>query len=177
MIEKLKRRRTYWGCAFLWVLLIYSTLYIVRPVTNYLKEVTPFSLTVNAFLIIVLVGLIINLCRSIKIRKLLSYVLLCFTFFIYGFLILILERPEERIHLFQYGVLAFLIYRALRIDLTMLISLILGFVLTSLLGWGDEGIQNLLPNRYYETKDVMLNCVSGALGLLLTFIFEREMLE
>jgi hypothetical protein len=37
-------------------------------------------------------------------------------------------------------------------------------VLTATAGWLDEGIQYLLPNRWYDLADVALNAASGALG-------------
>ena len=39
-------------------------------------------------------------------------------------------------------------------------------VLTVLVGVGDESIQWILPQRFFEVKDVVLNAVSGVLGLL-----------
>ena len=39
-------------------------------------------------------------------------------------------------------------------------------VITGLVGWGDEGIQALLPNRVYDLRDAVLNLVGGALIVL-----------
>ncbi len=50
----------------------------------------------------------------------------------------------------------------------------LAFLITLLCGWGDEGIQHILPNRVYDIKDVRLNGMSGLLGLCLTYVFERD---
>jgi glycopeptide antibiotics resistance protein len=38
-------------------------------------------------------------------------------------------------------------------------------------GWIDEIIQGLLPHRYYDIHDVMLNAVSALLGLMIYALF------
>ena len=43
------------------------------------------------------------------------------------------------------------------------IEILLSVALTALAGWGDEGIQAVLPNRYYELRDVGLNVAAGVL--------------
>ena len=81
--------------------------------------------------------------------------------------------PEEKIHFPEYGFLAYLLYRALKIDVSNKTAYLVSFLLCAGFGWLDEGIQFLLPNRYYETKDVILNILGGGLGLYLTFIVEK----
>jgi hypothetical protein len=90
-----------------------------------------------------------------------------------GYLIgvIYLKLPEERIHFVEYGILAFFLFRALRIDLPLVPSFVWAFVIASLIGWGDEGIQYLLPNRYYDNRDVLLNSISALLGLFFTAAF------
>ena len=55
--------------------------------------------------------------------------------------------PEERTHLFEYGVVAVLIYQALRERARggagVSASALLSLVVTALLGWMEEGIQAL----------------------------------
>ena len=91
----------------------------------------------------------------------------------YGYGMMIMKIPEEKIHFLEYGFLAFLICRALRLDWGDLKSYSGAFFLTFLLGWLDEGIQAILPNRYYQLSDVGLNGISAGLGLLLTFALSR----
>ncbi len=37
---------------------------------------------------------------------------------------------------------------------------------TALCGWGDEGIQSLLPDRFYDVRDIAINAVAGILAVL-----------
>jgi glycopeptide antibiotics resistance protein len=59
------------------------------------------------------------------------------------------------------------LFRALRIDFSSRAAYIASFVGTVLIGLGDECIQWVLPQRFFELKDVQLNALSGGLGLLI----------
>ena len=75
----------------------------------------------------------------------------------------------ERSHLFEYGLVAVLVHAALlerrsgggRVRAAALTAV----VFTALLGWLDEGIQGLLPNRVYDLRDVAFNTVAAALAV------------
>ena len=85
----------------------------------------------------------------------------------YVYLLFALSRfPAERLHLLEYGLMAYLILRALQLDLTDRQAYPWSLVLTTVIGLGDEIVQWVLPGRYFEVKDVVLNMVSGGLALL-----------
>ena len=163
-----------WLFVVLWVFCIYSTLYIVRPICEFLKTNMSFPLVINIGLFILLFGSIFLFIKNTVIQKKSTYALIFLLVLIYLAGFMILEIPEEKIHFIEYGVLAFLVFRAVSIDYKGFKAYGLAFVITSLLGWGDEGIQYLLPNRYYQLKDVLLNSMSGAMGLFFTFVIHRE---
>ena len=78
--------------------------------------------------------------------------------------------PEERTHLFEYGVLGALIYLALlerrsqgrRVPVPALLAM----GLTAALGWLDESIQYLIPSRFYDIQDVGFNALAGFMAVL-----------
>ncbi len=76
------------------------------------------------------------------------------------------EVPANRLHLAQYGPLAILALDALRTRVSGLglYSGVLGVVL--LVGFGDESLQSLLPQRRFDPHDLWLNLVAGILALL-----------
>jgi hypothetical protein len=41
-------------------------------------------------------------------------------------------------------------------------------------GWIDEGIQALLPSRYYDLRDVAFNAAAGLMALAAIAIFSRN---
>ena len=162
-----------WSDVVAWTLIIYSTLYIVRPICEFLKANTPFELIVNVVMYSILFSVAVFSFQK-KIFKSSSWILIAFVFLAYVVVFIWLKIPEEKIHLIEYGILAFLIFRAAVLDFGETRSYAISFVLASLIGWGDEGIQYLLPNRYYEWHDVFINCISVMLGLFLLFSFRRR---
>ena len=92
-----------------------------------------------------------------------------------------MDNPAERTHLIEYGVVAAFIHEALRerakngrrVPLPALLAL----VATALLGWLDEGIQSLLPNRVYDIVDVGFNALAALMvitaRLALTWVRRR----
>jgi hypothetical protein len=78
--------------------------------------------------------------------------------------------PEERTHLFEYGLVAILMYQALserrRNGWRVRAQAVLAVLATALLGWLDEGIQSLLPNRVYDLRDVGFNALAGLMAIL-----------
>lgn len=100
-------------------------------------------------------------------------------FVIVGIIAIHLKMPEERIHLVEYGLLSFLVHRALRFDLSGFALFTLTFLMVSGFGFFDEVIQGILPNRYFGWRDVLLNATGGLMGIgLIGFVFSnRELLH
>jgi len=167
-------RRKLWIHVFLWVGLIYSTLYIVRPLTSFLSKHTPFTSLTTLFIVVLFLLVLFWMLKHLKHKDSLTYLLLAFAALIYAYTVMIIKYPAEKIHLVQYGFLAFLIYRACLIDFSIVAVYAISFFLTSAFGWLDEIIQYYLPNRYYHINDVALNSFSGGMGLFLVFIYRRK---
>lgn len=81
----------------------------------------------------------------------------------------------EKFHLVEYGLLAWLLYRALThpdgehgetADLSLFV---LPLLWVTIAGTLDEGMQWLVETRTGEIRDVLLNQLSGACGLLFAF--------
>lgn len=157
-----------------WVLLIYSTLPIVRPISNFLIKNTPYNLLVNGFLVFSFLLILVLVFRNMTIKLKSTYALLALIIVLYIFSLMYIKITDERIHLLQYGVLSAFIFNALRCNFKNTVSYVLAIVLTFLIGWGDELIQGILPNRFYEIHDVLINLYSGVLGLFFVFIKHRD---
>ncbi len=89
---------------------------------------------------------------------------------VYGMAVLRMGgSPEERTHLFEYGIVALLIHAALaervRNGRRVRAPAALAVVVAALLGWVDEGIQALLPNRVYDNFDVFSNAVAAVIAI------------
>jgi VanZ family protein len=44
-------------------------------------------------------------------------------------------------------------------------AVVLAVLVTGLAGWGDEGIQSLVPNRVYDVRDIGFNTLAGAMAV------------
>ncbi len=78
--------------------------------------------------------------------------------------------PAEKFHLLEYGLLAFLAYRAFHVDFSRVVSFVCGFLFASAFGVVDELVQYVLPNRHFELRDIGTNIFGSALGLLVVAI-------
>jgi len=174
MIDLKQERIRRWALAGFWTVLIYATLYIVRPICEFLKQYSFFSFVVDAIIVIFLVGVIVFFGKKKYIRRPPTFLLLALVTGLYLLGLKMISIPEERVHFLEYGILAFLIYQALILDVKGGRAYLWTFILASLIGLGDEGIQHLLPNRYYQFQDVCLNSFSAALGLALVFVIRRD---
>ena len=171
MITPERLRRKHWSFVFALVALIYGTLYFVRPVCTFLQNTTPFALLVNILMYALLVILIVGLFVQGKINRPLPLLLLVMIGGAYVYGLLIIPNPEEKLHFIEYGILAYLIFRAVELDFRRPLAFLYAFLLTAAFGWIDEGIQHLLPNRYYQNEDVLLNAAGGLLGLAVIYVF------
>jgi len=160
--------------AFLWIILIYSTLYIVRPISDFFNANTPFTELINGFIVCLMIVFLFNFWKIRSGCSGRTYILLLIAISSYLYGICKMEIAVEKIHFIEYGVLSYLIYMASRTDFSPRRSYLISLVLTSVFGWIDEGIQHLLPNRYYQLSDVALNSISGALGLMLVAAFRQD---
>lgn len=71
----------------------------------------------------------------------------------------------ELFHFLQYGLITFLFYRAWR-PVADAASLLLPLLAALIVGMAEEGLQWFIPNRVGELRDVLLNLVAIATGLL-----------
>lgn len=85
--------------------------------------------------------------------------------------------PEERTHLIEYGLVAVLIYLALserrRNGRRVPMPAVLALVVAVLLGWLDEGVQSILPNRVYDIRDVGFNALAGLMAIAASLALVR----
>ena len=162
------RERRLWFCALAVVVAIYSTLGLAGTLAEVLRE-NNLMRALFFFLMFLTVAAIVGSGLKRRPGRREVWVALGVTA-VYGMLVIRMGvSPEERTHLFEYGIVAVLIYNALsersqngrRVPVPALLAL----VVASLLGWLDEGIQALLPNRVYDNFDVFSNVLAALIGI------------
>ena len=162
------RERRLWLWSLAVVAAIYSTLGLAGSLAARLRE---DNLTAAAVLVLMILTVATIVGSGLKRRpgRRELWVGLGLTA-VYGMAVLRMGvGPEERTHLFEYGIVAVLIYQALRerarngrrVPAPALSAL----VVAALLGWLDEVIQALLPNRVYDNFDVLSNAIAALIGI------------
>jgi len=168
--------------AWLWFLayvgLVYSTIAIFPRLWNGLRIHAGDSVRHLGTIAVVLALLYAS--RQVQKRKCIrnigSYLGLSACVLAYAFLLHRFGQfPAERLHLLEYGLMSMLLHRAMTTDADVsLVSYVGAWGLTILIGFGDETIQWILPQRYFELKDVGLNALAAALGLAMVYLVRQE---
>ena len=178
------RERRLWILAGSCLLLIYSSLYIARTVTNWLRDANLLRLAVGGSFLLAAIWVVFGLLRSRPGWRV-WLVLVAITA---GYAVLLSRfgLPEERLHFLEYGVIGGLVFAALlerqknrwdesgesqsrRAPVWPAVG---AFVITGIAGWIDEGIQEILPNRFYDLRDVAMNAAAGALAVSSIWILD-----
>ena len=168
-----------WFATGLCIVLIYSSLYIARPVAEFLRE----SNVLRLFVVLVFLTVGAVIAFRLAVAKPGWRVLGAAGVVGVGYLALLTlvpMMPEERLHFLEYGAVAALIYMALRERQARgravghpdaetpwsIPPLIMAVLITGALGWIDEGIQAVLPERVYDLRDVAFNIAAAVICLL-----------
>lgn len=159
-----------WGLALAFIALVYSTIPVFRTIWTRLSEHTQGANRHLGIIVVVVVGVAVvaRVWRRVGLTQWVPYAALVGVFAAYGYVLFTFSQfPAERLHLLEYGLVGVLLFRALALDLPCNRAYLASFCLTVVIGVGDETIQWVLPQRFFELKDIQLNAVSAALGLLL----------
>lgn len=163
--------RTLWLRVLVWTLVVYASIPLARTIQSGVES----SLGVVAFTAVTLVAIAVGgtaLVRAAwdsapehRARRLVA--LVCIAAF-FAFLTLRLrDSPEEALHFVQYGILAVLVLRAVsvRAESRNPSAYLTAAAVCVLIGAGDEILQWLVPERFFDFRDIGLNAVAS-LGVL-----------
>lgn len=168
-----KRERRLWLWALAVVVAIYSTLGLAGRLAEVLGE-HPLLPAVFFFLMFLTVAAIV--ASGLKRRPGRRDVWIALgVAAVYGMTVLRMGvSPAERTHLMEYSIVAVFIYQALRERSEnggrVPVPALLALVVTVLVGWLDEGIQAMLPNRVYDNFDVFSNFVAATTGIVTSVV-------
>jgi VanZ family protein len=76
-----------------------------------------------------------------------------------------MESPEEKFHFIEYGLVAVLWFLSLPPAWSTPKRTATAALATLASGWLDEGMQALIPSRYYDLRDVAFNASAGLMAL------------
>ena len=170
------RERRLWFYALAVVVAIYSTLGLAGKLADVLSEQNLLAISFAIGFLLVIAA-IVGIALKKRPGRHEIWVAVGITA-AYGMVIVRMGiSPAERTHLFEYGLVAVLIYQALtervRNGGDVRTPALLTVAGTALLGWLDEGIQALLPNRVYDLRDVGVNALAGLMAVSATVALAR----
>ncbi len=172
-----KVRSKAWAIAVGYMAFVYSTIPVLPQVWGMLADYTQGSVRYLGIVVVVGVGcgLVVSVWRRAQGQRWRVSVPLACIATAYGYLLYEFTRfPAERLHLIEYGLMGYVLLRALRLDLGPMGAYSVSFALAVLIGIGDECIQWVLPQRFFEVKDIQLNAVSAILGLSVAHFVGKE---
>ena len=82
--------------------------------------------------------------------------------------------PAKRFHFFQYGIVTFLVFDALRFRFCGQYLYVWSLGTVALIGLGDETVQSLMPKRHFGLLDLGVDAVAALLTLALIRFVIRE---
>jgi hypothetical protein len=167
-------RKQDWIIAISYIALIYATLGVVRVPLGYLRSHGMLRYTIDILFL---------LCTAFSLRELLTnhpkkiWRLLIFAALLgaYYFIAKSIRLPEEQLHFFEYGLVGIFSLRALRHhSIAPRFLFLSAWLFSSVVGWCDELLQGVTPNRHYDPRDIGFNIVASGLGLLLYCICKNN---
>ncbi|MFQ5963956.1 MAG: VanZ family protein [Candidatus Scalinduaceae bacterium] len=159
-----------WSLIACYVTLIYSTLYIMRPIINFLKMILRgyFNLGIAIIFLIILSFVLVHIISNRERYSVSQYLWFSLISCLYGLIIYVVDIPEEQAHFIEYGILSGLIYIALTHDMNNNVYVyFLSAFIVFVFGAIDEVIQWILPNREFDIRDILINGIAGILVQLL----------
>lgn len=163
-----EREKRLWLWALIVLMAIYSSLAFAGALVDQLTSLNMLAPAFfTGFIIVLLTIIIIALFEGAAWTSIVYYQALL------AVVLIVVVRmgipPVERTHLFEYGLLAFLLYKAFAeryAGYAPLRAAIIAVLITSALGTLDELIQYLLPNRIFDLRDIGFNILAATMSTL-----------
>lgn len=144
---------------------IYSTLYVARRITEFIREAGMLRVMVATAFVLAAVAVIMLIIKNPALRKPRVVLMLLVAAALYAAVIVPMSSPEEKLHFLEYGTVGVLAFLSTSEAWLTRKRFIFAALFTVAAGWLDEGIQALLPNRYYDLRDVGFNALAGLMAL------------
>lgn len=150
-----------WGPVVLWTLLIYGSIPLARAIQRWVVAHLGEAAFLWSVFLVIAVGLVAAVSflrkRSGGISRHQGLILAAVAILYGAGAWYLRRRPEEALHLVEYGVLSLLLFRAFSRRYPDRGAYVVSFLLGALLGVGDEIVQWALPERFFDLRDIAIN--------------------
>ncbi len=150
------------------LILIFSTSNYLPWVVNWLRARNLLRLSLNAALAVAAIPVILLFVRlRLSPKRLILTALISCP--VLAYVLWPTDSFVEKIHLIEYGSLAFFVHQWLTTrPLSRRAVPATAWIAVSLIGLGDELWQGWLPNRFFDTRDIIVNSLGAAYAIFLT---------
>lgn len=163
------KKKKFW--AWLWVALCIVAIFLVVPLARTIQEFVSahggrslFGYAVLMAIAGAFVGVLFVLVFRFRIWSFSRLIWLAAVAGLYvHFTLKLWKNPEEAVHFLEYGLLGFLLFRALSLSVRDKSIYLMAFFIGSLVGMFDEILQWITPGRYWDFRDVGLNALATGL--------------
>ncbi len=172
-----RRERRLWTCAAVVIGGIYATIGLAGTLADRLRSE---GLLAAAFGLMALILLAVFAGSGLKGRpRPLEIWAAIGIAAVYGMVVVrMFVSPAERSHLIEYGLVAVLLHQAFvergENGRPVRAAALVAILMTTLVGWVDELIQAMIPNRVYDLRDVGFNALAAtmavAASMLMTWV-------
>jgi phosphoglycerol transferase MdoB-like AlkP superfamily enzyme len=149
------------------LLSIYSTLAVIRRVTNALRDAGQLRTVVALAFGLAALAVVVLLISKPALRRPRTLLLVAASTVLYALVVWPMESPEEKLHFIEYGTVGVLWFLSMPVGWSTPKKYVTAALATVASGWLDEGIQALIPSRYYDLRDVGFNALAGLMALTL----------
>lgn len=172
--------RRLWRAVVVAVGLLLVALYPMQFALDLLRARNLLRFTIAALFLLCAGAVIGGLLR--RRAPLLAWLVVALAGALYAAIALAMEVPQERLHLVEYGFLALLLRAAIAVSVAARpdgrrVSNVDVWALgaATAVGWIDEAVQGILPNRIYDLRDVAFNALAAALALVAAAAVRKAM--
>jgi len=150
-----------WLAVALWIVVIFTAIPFVLGLREYFVARWPAELIgIGVILVVVSLcaaGLVFLRRQRRRLHVKDAAVLLVVTTVLVTWTWRLMGQPEEAVHFLEYGILGVLLFRALRTGIQDSSVFVAGTLIGILVGIFDEIIQWLVPGRFWDFRDIVLN--------------------
>lgn len=163
------KKKKFW--AWVWVALCILAILLIVPLARTIQAFVSthwgrslFGCAVLGAVGIVFLATVTRLVFRLKVRSPGRLLWLAAVAGLYVYFTLKLWRaPEEAVHFLEYGLLGFLLFRALSYSIRDKTVYLAAFLISSTVGIFDEILQWIIPGRFWDFRDVGLNALAAGL--------------
>ncbi len=163
----LTNKKALWAIVVGYVAAIYLTLGVIGRLSLWLRSNGWQTGVTTAMLFLAFVVALYVIVVALGRRSAMNIVTLAAAGGVYTYIVFAFQSsPSNRIHIIEYSLLATLLYYAIKIDVNSKSAYVLAWIITVVIGFGDEMIQFYLPTRAYDLNDIMVNSIAAAVALV-----------